>query len=174
MNSSTNDITQKPLNLDNNEDMLSPSKLKGRAKAEFNQNSYKKYVDELEANQRRFPTGPNGEVNYSAVATACGFNRQVLYKTLASQFNRDVKRIGTEVHERYGSQGPERLASIAEKNKKTASKLQSDLEVKTREVEGLKDIIAELTKELDALKASQQESEILLEEMIGSGRSFKL
>lgn len=155
-------------------DETPPSKLKGRAKAAFNKKSYAAYVANLVATGKKFPINQLGTANVDAVASACGFERQVLYKTLKEQFEKDVQRIGTEIHEVSGKDKTDRLTEISEANKKNASALQKTLDAKEQELIELRQTNLALEQRINELESEQQESQDRFEDMLGSGRSFTL
>ena len=75
-------------------------KLSPREKNSQNAKNYAEYVASLERKGKMFPLSPNtGEVNKTAVAAACGFNRQVFVtnKNMAARLAADVERIGLMV-----------------------------------------------------------------------------
>ena len=146
---------------------LSPMAKKAKCKSD-----YDTYVLSLEQSGKRFPMNAEGLPNYSAIAEACGFGRQVLYKTLKDDFDADIKRIGTEIYE--GISNESRLSKKSNDNQKKASKLQKLLDAKEQEVIGYRKDIIELEKKVAELEANKSESTEIFKDMLDSGRCFKL
>lgn len=155
----TNEASPKPKN-------LSPMEKK-KSKTD-----YDAYVLSLESSGKKFPINLDGNPNYTAIAEACGFGRQVLYKTLAKDFARDIKSIGTEIYE--GVSNEDRLSKQSTQNKKNASKLQKLLDATVQEVVQLRKDNLALEKELSVFKAKESESSEIYKEMLENGRSFKI
>lgn len=156
----TNEASPKPKN-------LSPMEKKKKSKSD-----YDAYVLSLESSGKKFPINQDGNPNYTAIAEACGFGRQVLYKTLATDLARDIKSIGTEIFE--GVSNEDRLSKQSLENKKNASKLQKLLDATVQEVAQLRKDNLALEKELSVFKAKESESSEIYKEMLDNGRRFKL
>jgi hypothetical protein len=156
----TNEASPKPKN-------LSPMEKKKKSKTD-----YDAYVLSLESSGKKFPINQDGNPNYTAIAEACGFGRQVLYKTLAADLARDIRSIGTEIYE--GVSNEDRLSKQSTQNKKNASKLQKLLDATVQEVVQLRKDNLALEKDLAIFEAKESESSDLHKEMIDNGRVFKL
>ncbi len=110
-----------------------------------------------------------GEVNLSAIAKECGFERQVLYKTLKSQLAEDLAELGLD--NPGDTKSPEdRLSKKADQKAKEASSLRKELDAKVQENSQLRAQIEELEKQLSQLRGQKSEETAAMEEMVMTGR----
>ena len=148
------------------------AKLSAPEKGRINKERYNAYVANLEATSKKFPTNQLGNVNNSLVAEICGFGRNVLYTSLKEQFEEDIKRIGTELHE--GVDKATRLDKKASEKTKIASALQKDLDAKVQEIYSLRNQVDELQIKILKLENRENEMDMGMDELISNGRRFSL
>ncbi len=143
-------------------------------KGRINKKNYADYVSALEKDSKKFPLNQFGDINLSAIAEACGFNRQVFAtnKTLAEQLKADVKRIGTAVV--AGESQDSALAKKAKASTLEASRLAKDLGIAEAKIKALEEQVMKLELENKQLKNGKEESDANLEHMLTTGRRFTL
>lgn len=150
------------------------SRISAVEKGRINKAKYLEYVNRLEETGSKFPLNNFGEVNLTAIASACGFNRQVFAtnKSMKQQLKEDILRIGTDITP--GEEKESRLQKKADKKSKEASRLQSELDARTAENESLRSQISELQKKIRELEAKESEIELSMNELLTSGRRFTI
>ena len=143
-------------------------------KGRINKQNYADYVATLEKEGKKFPLNQFGDINLSAIAEACGFNRQVFAtnKGMAEQLKADVKRIGTILV--AGESQDSALAKKAKASTMEASRLAKDLGVAEAKIKALQEQVMKLELENKQLKNGKEESEATLEHMLVTGRRFTL
>ena len=150
------------------------TKISAVEKGRINKESYAAYIAELEATGKKFPTNNFGEVNLTAIAKACGFNRQVFSNNQAMRaaLNEDIERIGTDISE--GQPKETRPHKKASEKSKEGSRLHKELEARTNEIETLKAQILELNKRIAELEGGKHEMDLAFDELLASGRRYCL
>ena len=148
------------------------SKLSAPEKGKINKEKYAAYVADLEATGKKFPLNQFGNVNNSVVAEACGFGRNVLYTSLKEQFEEDINRIGTQLHD--GVDKETRLDKKATEKAKIASKLQKELDAQVQENHSLRAQIDELQSRILELENRKDEMGMTMDELLTNGRRFSL
>lgn len=145
-----------------------------RAKGVLNEKNYKAYVKFLEKHKLKFPCNDDGEVNLSAVAELCGFDRQVFYKnaTLGPLLTKDAKRIGTDVIE--GREQSGQLSEEVTELRKQLNDAKRDLALADEENDGLKKQLMEARNTIKKLEKGCTEDAESLQHMIETGRRFTL
>jgi hypothetical protein len=143
-------------------------------KGRINKQNYVDYVAALERDGKRFPLNQFGDINLSAIAEACGFNRQVFAtnKGMAEQLKADVKRIGTILV--AGESQDSALAKKAKASTLEANKLAKDLGIAEAKIKALEEQVMKLELENKQLKNGKEESDANLEHMLTTGRRFTL
>jgi len=143
-------------------------------KGRINKQNYVDYVAALERDGKRFPLNQFGDINLSAIADACGFNRQVFAtnKGMAEQLKADVKRIGTILV--AGESQDSALAKKAKASTLEANKLVKDLGIAEAKIKALEEQVMKLELENKQLKNGKEESDANLEHMLTTGRRFTL
>lgn len=139
---------------------------------------YQNYIENLKKSGEKLATNQSGDLNFTVIAKQCKNRRQWFSenankvmgstkKTLAEIIRNDASAIGTSGR---APKNPEStLSDISEKVKKENNRLMRSLELKTAEIEKLRDQLAELEAKLEYLK---QESKDRYQEMSENGRSF--
>jgi hypothetical protein len=141
---------------------------------------YKAYIEGLKESGGKLPTNQFGDLNLSAIATACSNRRQWFSenskkvmpdsdnKTLGSIIQSDMSQIGTE--QKAGENADVSLSKQSSDTKKENGLLRRKVDLLTAE-------LAELRAENEALKAKKQISNNEFKEYCNiieeSGRSFK-
>ena len=161
-------------------------KISPRKKGLQNAKNYAEYIANLERNGKKFPLSPNtGEVNKTAVAAACGFNRQVFASNekMAVRLAADVGRIGLmgmsdELIEDLADEPVlESESSLAKKLKKAneqIGKLKKDLALKEATMSAHEAQIIKLENENAQLNKSSAEQRNSFDFIVSTGRRFTL
>ncbi|TKB46499.1 hypothetical protein FCL40_17775 [Ferrimonas sediminicola] len=139
-------------------------------KGEINMRNYNKYVAWLKSNDLQFPSNRQGEVNRKRISDICNFGRDILYKdtnAVAQQFDTDVKNIG--VGASVSKDANETLAAKEKASSATASRLQTELEAKTKEVEELRKQIKDLKSRLRLAEIKGEEQQASFDMMLETG-----
>ena len=123
------------------------------------------YLDSVASEGRALPVHRNGQVNRSAIALACGFDRQVLYKNDAAVglLQASVERLGlaTPSAPTEGSAAAQQVAIDAKSQR--IQRLESRLVTREAEVSDLRKQVAELEGQIASYRAIE-------EHMIQTGR----
>lgn len=135
-----------------------------------NKKRYAEEIAKMEALGERFATNQFGKVSVGAFATRCGFSRSVLEGgALAEKFTGDVARIGLATVDDVP-----RLRKKAEDRQKIAGDLQKQLNLKTAEIETLRQKVEELTKRIRELQLRHTDTSRTFEHMLATGERFLL
>jgi len=141
---------------------------------------YKAYINELKESGGKLPCNQFGDLNITAVASACGNRRQWFSennqkimpdsgnKTLASIIQQDMNQIGTE--QKTGEDADVSLSKQSTDTKKENARLLRKIDLLTAD-------IVELKSENEALKLekkiSNDENKEQINSLEDSGRSFR-
>lgn len=162
-------------------------KLSPLEKGVLNAKNYEEYVAGLERDGKKFPINQYGGINKDAVASACGFNRQVFSpkknKKMADRLADDVDRIGTvgmsdglaaEISDEPFQESEGALAKKLKKSTEQVGRLKKDLALKEATVTALQAQIIELENEKARFKAVSEEQKNSFDYMVSTGRRFAL
>jgi len=143
-------------------------------KNKLNIQNYEAYIKDLETTGEKFPLNQFGDVNLTAVAQKCKFNRQVFSnnKHFQHRLTKDIERIGTDIHK--GQDHRDRDAEIAATKSQEASKLRRELDAKVQEIELLREELTKARDKILELENKQNEGELTLDEILSTGRRFTI
>lgn len=149
-------------------------KLSAPEKGKLNKRNFDAYVNFLRRTEKKFPINNFGDVNLSAIAELCGFERQVFSRNTAlrEKLDAEVKAIGTDA---VAGKDPEsRIDSDVKYLRKQLSDAKRDLSLAEEKIEGLQRQLIQLSSELKRSNLDREEVEESLEHMISTGRRFTL
>jgi len=149
-------------------------KLSAPEKGRLNKRNFDAYVTFLKRTGQKFPINNFGDVNLSAIAELCGFERQVFSRNTAlrEKLDAEVKSIGTDA---VAGKDPEsRIDRDVKYLRKQLNDAKRDLSLAEEKIEGLQRQLIQLSSELKRSNLDREEVEESLEHMISTGRRFTL
>ena len=144
---------------------------KGAAATESNKINYAALIAELKATGRKFPANQFGQASLGWVAEQIKCTRDVLRNgSLAEQFKKDIAEIG--VCQRSAEPENARLQKKVDNNKKELSAYRKIADEKIAEVEALRTQVQLLTEHIKELELRSSEEDLVIRELLASGRRF--